>query len=55
MGPRNRLTRLTYKNNGGTVTKEIEYAYDLFGRRIAKSIDCDGAGGGDPVEDALYL
>jgi RHS repeat-associated protein len=30
-------------------TKEIEYTYDVFNRRIAKSIDWDGAGEDDPV------
>ena len=50
----NRLTKLTYKNNGGTVTKEIEYGYDLFGRRISKTIDWDGAGGGS-AEEVHYI
>ncbi len=44
----NRLTKLTY-NNGGTITKQIDYTYDLFGRRISKTTDWDGAGGGSAV------
>jgi RHS repeat-associated protein len=50
----NRLTKVTYKNNGGTVTKEVEYTYDVYGRRIKKSIDWDGAGAGDP-DDVEYV
>ena len=50
----NRLTKLTYKNSGGTITKEIEYGYDLFGRRISKTIDWDGAGSGS-AEEVHYI
>jgi len=35
----NHLTKVTFKNNSGTVTKAAEYAYDLFNRRIKKSVD----------------
>jgi RHS repeat-associated protein len=45
----NRLTKITYKNNEEEITKEVEYTYDVFNRRIAKSIDWDGAGEDDPV------
>jgi RHS repeat-associated protein len=45
----NRLVNVTYKDNSSDVTKEIEYTYDIFGRRIKKSIDADGAGAGDAV------
>ncbi len=40
----NRLTKVTFKNNAGAVTKEAVYTYDVFDRRIKKSIDADGAG-----------
>ena len=50
----NRLTKLTYKNNSSTITKEIEYGYDLFGRRISKTIDWDGAGSGS-AEEVHYI
>ena len=43
---RNRLTKILYKNNAGTVTKQIDYRYDVFDRRIEKNIDADGAGSG---------
>lgn len=43
---RNRLTAITFKNNAGTSTKAVEYTYDIFNRRISKSIDADGAGSG---------
>ena len=32
------------KNNSGVVTKEVDYEYDVFNRRVSKSIDADGAG-----------
>ena len=50
----NRLTKLTYKNNGGTVTKEIEYGYDLFGRRISKTIDWDGEEAAPPRKSTTF-
>src|SRR5262245_3160846 len=46
---RNRLTKVVFKNNSGTITRQVNYAYDVFDRRIAKLIDWDGAGAGDPV------
>ncbi len=45
----NRLTKVTFKNNSGTVTKEAIYTYNVFDRRIKKSIDADGAGAGAAV------
>jgi RHS repeat-associated protein len=51
---RNRLTSIVYKNNSGTVTKEINYTYDVFDRRIEKEIDWDRAGSNDP-EFVRYL
>jgi YD repeat-containing protein len=51
---RNRLTRIQYKNNQGTVTKDIIYVYDVFDRRIEKQIDDDGAGSGGVV-DVHYI
>jgi RHS repeat-associated protein len=41
---RNRLTTIIDKNNSGAITKQLLYGYDLFNRRISKSIDSDGAG-----------
>jgi len=44
---RNRLISLTDKSSlGGTVTMVVTYAYDLYGRRLAKTLDADGAGPG---------
>ncbi len=45
----NRLTAVTFKNNSGTITKEATYTYDVFDRRIKKSIDADGAGAGTAI------
>jgi len=39
---RNRLTSVTYKNAGGTVTKKVVYTYDMWDRRIGKRVDDDG-------------
>ena len=46
---RNRLTNIKFKNNAGTVTKELGYEYDPFNRRIEQSLDADGAGSGAAV------
>jgi RHS repeat-associated protein len=41
---RNRLTQVVTKGTGGQVIKEAEYTYDVYDRRISKSVDNDGAG-----------
>jgi hypothetical protein len=41
---RNRLTRIVTKNGAGTVTKQVDYTYDVYDRRIGKTLDSDGAG-----------
>ncbi len=41
---RNRLTDVVFKTSGGTVTKKIQYQYDVFDRRIGKKIDATGDG-----------
>ncbi len=38
---RNRLTKVTYKNSGGTATKIVEYAYDYGQRWVRKTLDTD--------------
>ena len=48
---RNRLTDVVFKTSGGTVTKKIQYQYDVFDRRIGKKIDADGNG---TYESATY-
>ncbi len=40
----NRLTHIFTKSAAGTVTSDIHYSYDVNDRRIAKSVDSDGAG-----------
>ena len=47
---RNRLTNITTKNNSDVVTHEVDYIYDIFNRRIVKTIDADGAGSGTATE-----
>jgi RHS repeat-associated protein len=48
---RNRLTKVVERatGSGGAITKETNYTYDVFDRRIGKSVDADGAGGGSAV------
>jgi RHS repeat-associated protein len=41
---RNRLTRVIEKNASGDIVKQTDYTYDVFNRRLSKSIDADGAG-----------
>lgn len=42
---RNRLIRVTDRaSEGGPATQVVEFTYDVFGRRIAKSVDLDGDG-----------
>lgn len=36
---RNRLTKVTEKDDMGTTTKVVEYTYDVFNRRIGKEVD----------------
>lgn len=40
---RNRLTSIISKDNVGTITKQVDYEYDVFNDRVAKIIDTDGA------------
>jgi RHS repeat-associated protein len=41
---RNHLTSVLTQDSSGAVTKSVAYTYDVFGQRIAKIIDADGAG-----------
>jgi RHS repeat-associated protein len=51
---RNRLIKITQRDNLDAITHEVIYTYDIFNRRITKEIDADGAGGGG-VETAQYI
>jgi RHS repeat-associated protein len=35
---------VVYKNGSGTVTKKVQYQYDVFNRRIGKKVDANGDG-----------
>ncbi len=48
---RNRLTDVVFKTSGGTVTKKVQYQYDVFDRRLGKKIDATGDG---TYETATY-
>ena len=41
---RNRLISVTVTDSSGTVVSTAEYTYDVFNRRIAKTVDPDGSG-----------
>jgi YD repeat-containing protein len=49
----NQLTQVITKNSSGAVTKNIQYSYDAFGKRIAKLIDSNGAGSNAPTTERL--
>jgi len=48
---RNRLTKVVERASGAgqPITKQTDYKYDVFDRRISKSVDADGAGGGSGI------
>ncbi len=48
---RNRLTQVVFKDAAGNIIKDVSYIYDTSGRRLAKSVDADGAGPGAAVID----
>ena len=48
---RNRMTSVVTKDDSGNVTKSVEYTYDVYDRRIAKSVDADGDGVETPTEE----
>jgi RHS repeat-associated protein len=47
---RNRLTKVTFKNSGGTTLKTVEYFYDTNNRLIRRTYDADGPGGGTATD-----
>ncbi|MEM9658328.1 MAG: hypothetical protein AAF961_08210, partial [Planctomycetota bacterium] len=46
---RNRMTSAKTYSSGAVLLQEVEFIYDLFDRRIAKTVDADGAGPGVAV------
>jgi YD repeat-containing protein len=46
---RNRLTSVETKTSGGAQVEDVTYKYDVFDRRIGKTVDWDGTGSGLPV------
>jgi YD repeat-containing protein len=49
----NRLTGVVTKDSSGAVTKTVTYSYDAYDRRIAKSINADGAGPAIPTTERM--
>lgn len=41
---RNRLIAVENRNASNTLVQSVEYVYDVFDRRIAKTVDADGTG-----------
>lgn len=41
---RNRLTEVVTKDSAGNVIQDVEYGYDVYDRRIEKTVDPDGDG-----------
>jgi RHS repeat-associated protein len=41
---RNRLTKVTFKDSGGTVIKTVEQTYNVLNQWIKRSVDADGPG-----------
>jgi RHS repeat-associated protein len=50
---RNRLTKVTQKNSGGTIVKTTEHSYDVYDRWVRRRVDPDGAGAAAAV-DAFF-
>jgi RHS repeat-associated protein len=48
---RNRLTSVVTKDSGGATTHQVDYTYDVYDRRITKTIDADGDGAGTATEE----
>ena len=46
---RNRLTSIITRDATGAIAQQVNYIYDVMGRRIAKTVDADGAGGEDAI------
>jgi RHS repeat-associated protein len=48
----NRLTRNVFRATaGGSITRQVDYMYDVFDRRIAKVVDLDGEGAQTPTTE----
>jgi len=45
---RNRLIGITEYEHQQNVLSTVAYAFDVFDRRIGKSVECDGLGGPAP-------
>jgi RHS repeat-associated protein len=51
---RNRLTSVTFKTSGGTVTKAVQYEYDAYNRLVTKKLDSDANGTIDDTYHWIY-
>ncbi|MCY2990852.1 MAG: hypothetical protein NTY19_23695, partial [Planctomycetota bacterium] len=51
---RNRLTSVVERNVTGVVIKDVQFVYDVFDRRIVKTVDIDGVGS-QPAETTRFV
>ena len=51
---RNRLTKVEFKNSGGTVVKSVDFVYDAFSRLIRRTVDPDGTTGSAALVDTIF-
>jgi RHS repeat-associated protein len=51
---RNRLTEVVTRDSSGNIIQRVEAAYDAFDRRINLTVDADGDGAADTVENFVY-
>ncbi len=51
---RNRLTSVVERNVVGVVINDVQFVYDVFDRRIAKTVDVDGVGS-QPAETTRFV
>jgi YD repeat-containing protein len=51
---RNRLVKVSFHDEEETLTKQVRYTYDMYGRRIGKAIDEDGDSDVDYSEAYVY-
>jgi len=52
---RNRLTKVTFKDNSNDVTKAVEQGYDAFNRWISRTVDPDGDLGSAAIEETYFV
>ena len=52
---RNRLTGVVTKDDAGNVIQDVEYGYDVYDRRIEKTVDPDGGDGPESEQTERFV